>query len=70
MTTYKYSNSEYTRKYLGLTQAKELIGTFSILTSKENEHIKLKKLIENNEIEGITSFVKSFNKLLKLLIWS
>jgi len=70
MTTYKYSNSEYTRKYLGLTQAKELIETFPILALKANESIKLKKLIENNEIEGIISFVKSFNRLMKSLIWS
>jgi len=40
------------------------------LALKANESIKLKKLIENNEIEGIISFVKSFNRLMKSLIWS
>ncbi|EDP73695.1 Predicted methyltransferase, partial [Hydrogenivirga sp. 128-5-R1-1] len=30
MTTYKYSNSEYTRKYLGLSQVKKLISTIKI----------------------------------------
>ncbi|MBX0311748.1 MAG: N-6 DNA methylase [Sulfurihydrogenibium sp.] len=30
MTTYKYSNSEYVRKYLGLLQAKKIIETFDI----------------------------------------
>jgi len=28
LTTYKYSNSKYTRKYLGLSQVKKLIQTF------------------------------------------
>ncbi|PMP88705.1 MAG: methyltransferase, partial [Caldisphaera sp.] len=32
MTTYKYSDSEYTRKYLGLTQVKEIIETFPWLS--------------------------------------
>jgi len=31
MTTYKYSESAYTRKYLGLSQAKALIETFPYL---------------------------------------
>lgn len=30
MTTYKYSKSEYTRKYLGLSQVKKLIQTFPL----------------------------------------
>ncbi len=30
MTTYKYSNSEYTRKYLGLSQVKKLISTLEL----------------------------------------
>ena len=30
MTTYKYSNSEYIRKYLGLSQVKKLISTIEI----------------------------------------
>ncbi|RUM50630.1 MAG: SAM-dependent DNA methyltransferase [Hydrogenothermus sp.] len=30
MTTYKYSNSEYIRKYLGLVQAKKLISTIKV----------------------------------------
>ena len=29
LTTYKYSNAEYTRKYLGLTQVRKIIETFS-----------------------------------------
>ncbi len=63
MTTYKYSNSEYTRKYLGLSQTKELIETFPILTFNKNEQNEFKNLIEKKDAEGIISFVKSFNKL-------
>lgn len=63
MTTYKYSNSEYTRKYLGLSQAKELIETFPILALKENEKDEFKNLIEKKDVESIISFVKSFNQL-------
>jgi len=31
LTTFKYSEAEYTRKYLGLTKVKQLIQTFSML---------------------------------------
>jgi len=66
MTTYKYSNSEYTRKYLGLTQTKELIETFPILLLKRNERDKFKDLIEKRDAEGIISFIKSFNQSKRL----
>jgi hypothetical protein len=69
MTTYKYSNSEYTRKYLGLTQTKELIETFPILALKENEQDEFRDLIEKKDVEGIISFVKSFNQLKGLSLW-
>ena len=41
MTTYKYSESAYTRKYLGLSQAKALIETFPYLelSAEEREAI-------------------------------
>jgi methylase of polypeptide subunit release factors len=66
MTTYKYSNSEYTRKYLGLTQAKDLIETFPILQLSKKEKNDLKKLIEAQDIHSIISFLKSFNKFKEL----
>ncbi len=38
MTTYKYSeNGKYTRKYLGLSQAKELLETFPLTTVKKTQ---------------------------------
>lgn len=33
LTTYKYSKASYTRKYLGLSQAKKIIQTFSLSSS-------------------------------------
>jgi type I restriction-modification system DNA methylase subunit len=69
MTTYKYSQSEYTRKYLGLTQAKELIETFPILTLKEKERNEFKNFFDKKDIEGIISFIKSFNRLNELSLW-
>jgi len=68
MTTYKYSNSEYTRKYLGLSQAKKLIETFPILLLKEKEKEELKELIDKKDAEGVISFIKAFNRK-KLLSW-
>lgn len=69
MTTYKYSNSEYTRKYLGLLQVKELIETFPILVLKNDELEEFKTLIEKKDVEEIISFVKSFNQLKGLSLW-
>jgi len=41
MTTYKYSESAYTRKYLGLSQAKTLIETFPYLELSSGERERL-----------------------------
>jgi len=67
MTTYKYSNSKYTRKYLGLSQIKELIETFPILVLGDYELNKLKILIERKDAEEIISFVKVCNKKKEVL---
>jgi len=69
MTTYKYSDSEYTRKYLGLSQVKKLIETFPILSLKGNQIKELKDLINKNDAEGLVYFIKSFNQLKELLLW-
>jgi hypothetical protein len=42
MTTYKYSESAYTRKYLGLSQAKALIETFPYLELSVGEREQLR----------------------------
>jgi hypothetical protein len=59
LTTYKYSNAEYTRKYLGLNQTRKLIETFPYgrLTSEKNQ--ELKSLITRKDFERILDFLKS-----------
>jgi hypothetical protein len=60
LTTYKYSNAEYTRKYLGLTQVRKIIETFPIgqLDSIRQELIKL---IKKKEPENIVIFFDNLN---------
>jgi hypothetical protein len=66
MTTYKYSESEYTRKYLGLTQAKKLIETFPIFTLNKKEFTELKELIRKRDPVELIRFVQfSYHNRLK-----
>jgi hypothetical protein len=53
LTTYKYSNADYTRKYLGLTQVRKLIQTFPYATMNENFNQKLTALIEKQDLDAI-----------------
>lgn len=69
MTTYKYSDSPYTRKYLGLSQAKKLIQTFPILSVDEEKRRHLEKLIKNRDIEGLILLIKNINEKGKLERW-
>ncbi len=69
LTTYKYSNSEYTRKYLGLSQVKEIIKTFPILTLSEKEKKYFENLIEQKEVEELISFIKFKNGKANLTLW-
>lgn len=69
MTTYKYSNSEYTRKYLGLSQVKKLIQTFPWLNLTEEERMYFKDLIKNKDVEAVISFVKKKNEKRRLELW-
>ncbi|MEM5831607.1 MAG: N-6 DNA methylase [Candidatus Aenigmatarchaeota archaeon] len=65
LTTFKYSNSDYIRKYLGLSQTKKLLLTFPIhLMSPENKKI-LKILIEQKNIEGIKNILLNLNKKIE-----
>ncbi|MBD3255625.1 MAG: N-6 DNA methylase [Candidatus Lokiarchaeota archaeon] len=63
LTTYKYSDASYTRKYLGLNQTRSLIETFSILTMKDGEKKELKNAIYKKEYDFI---LKSKNEQEKL----
>jgi len=63
LTTFKYSNSDYIRKYLGLSQIKKLLETFPVhLMSKDHKMI-LKVLIEQKNIEGIKDILLSLNRI-------
>jgi len=53
LTTFKYSNSTYIRKYLGLSQVKKLIETFPVHLMSEDKKNILRILIEQKNIEGI-----------------
>jgi len=61
LTTYKYSNSEYTRKYLGLTQAKKLIQTFPLLSLNENEKVYFKSLVDAKDVKNIINFIQNIH---------
>ncbi len=59
LTTYKYSNSKYTRKYLGLTQVKGLIETFPILDFNEEQFENIKNLIRKRNVNDILNCLKN-----------
>jgi len=67
LTTYKYSKAEYTRKYLGLTQVREIIETFPILSLNNEKKEKIKKMIINKDFDDIFTFLtdKKVNTTLK-----
>jgi len=69
MTTYKYSNSEYTRKYLGLSQVRKLIQTFPYLRLTNKERIYFQDLIKNKNVNELISFVKKKNEKRRLELW-
>ena len=69
MTTYKYSNSEYTRKYLGLSQVKKIVQTFPWLKLTEEERVYFKDLIKNKDVVALISFVKKKNEKRRLGLW-
>ncbi len=69
MTTYKYSNSEYTRKYLGLSQAKKLIRTFPLLGLNNDKKTYFKNLLLKKDSDRVISFVKEVNHEGRLLLW-
>ncbi len=59
LTTYKYSDAEYTRKYLGLTQVRKLIQTFPYSELNDEFKEKLNELIENRDFNSILKFLKA-----------
>ena len=57
MTTYKYSNASYTRKYLGLSQSKGIIQTFPYNLAKDHQN-KLKRLVLDEKAEKIFEMLR------------
>lgn len=60
LTTYKYSDAEYTRKYLGLTQVRGLIETFPIFNLNKKTKRELELLIKNHEFQDVLNFIDCF----------
>ncbi len=70
MTTYKYSSSKYTRKYLGLSQVKKLIQTFPWLELTEQEKMRFKEFVKREDAEALISFVEEIkNKKRRQTLW-
>jgi hypothetical protein len=63
LTTFKYSNSDYIRKYLGLSQTKKLLETFPVHFIPKEEKKMLKTFIEQKDIENIKDILLNLNSL-------
>jgi hypothetical protein len=65
MTTYKWSESEYTRKYFGLSQVRRLIETFPILDIDERKGNDLAQCVQHRDVQAVQDIlhqVKSSKK--------
>jgi len=62
LTTFKYSSSYYTRKYLGLSQTKKLLETLPVHCISLKIKRMLKILIEQKNIEAIKEILLNLNK--------
>ncbi|MFW9824738.1 MAG: N-6 DNA methylase [Candidatus Thorarchaeota archaeon] len=59
LTTYKYSNAEYTRKYLGLTQARKVIQTFPYMMLSKEFNQRLKMLIKKRDLNNLLELLNA-----------
>ncbi len=59
LTTYKYSNANYTRKYLGLTQVRRIIETFPYELEGEKKK-RLKALIEKGSVIEVINLIGDY----------
>jgi len=59
LTTYKYSEAEYTRKYLGLTQVRKLIQTFPFIIINKEFKDRLRVLIDRKDLDSILDLLNT-----------
>lgn len=65
LTTYKYSQAPYTRKYLGLTQTRKLIETFPYSSLQSQDIVNLKHYISNDEFAKLTDLLNEIKERQK-----
>ncbi|MEM2637590.1 MAG: N-6 DNA methylase [Candidatus Korarchaeota archaeon] len=70
LTTYKYAEADYTRKYMGLTQTRKLIQTFPILELEDEEKNEFRKIVEAKEVTKILQFLKKIRERRELISYS
>lgn len=63
LTTYKYSDAEYTRKYLGLTQVRKLIHTFPILDLEKEQVRIFKEQVKSRDVVALLNISTKNKKL-------
>lgn len=67
LTTYKYSAASYTRKYLGLKQAKGIIETFPYLELTQELKKVFIDLLSKKDINGLIELMRTHKKAQTLL---
>ncbi|MFW9952084.1 MAG: N-6 DNA methylase [Candidatus Thorarchaeota archaeon] len=65
LTTYKYSKAPYTRKYLGLTQARKLIETFPYSSLLPQDIANLKHHISNDNFSDLVDLLTEIKERRK-----
>lgn len=69
LTTYKYSESTYTRKYLGLSQVKALIETFPYLDMTPALRDQLRQLVAHSDVNGVLELLQIVLSGGNLSLW-
>ncbi|MEM5877441.1 MAG: hypothetical protein QXF12_01045 [Candidatus Aenigmatarchaeota archaeon] len=67
LTTYKYSAASYTRKYLGLKQAKDIIETFPYLELTQELKKVFIDLLSKKDINGLIDLMRTHKNAQALL---
>lgn len=66
MTTYKYSNCSYTRKYLGLLQVRKIIDTFPLFDLEPGKYPIFEGFIQTKDIAGLMNLMTDLKKETKV----